>query len=733
MLALCLAAATSDPAEAQDPPDTVITAYDSLRVEVLRLRAAGVPLGRLPFSAQLLGFDALPAGGMLTVADALEEAVGVSTASQFGSESQPDVRFRGFQVGPVVGYPQSVSVFVDGVRVNEPDASQVNFDLIPLQAVERMELIRTPGGPFGRNTLAGAVNVVTRSGDPDADVQGAAELWGASFGTAQGQGWVGGGLGNGLHYLASGRYHQSDGWRDLSATDLRQLFVKVGRRTEGSDIWLSYTGARNRIEGPGSLPRSWLRGELPPELSETKDPRRLQFTGFEGDIYRPRMHFAVLNAEREIGESRALHVNGFFRSNNITQFNDNISEPNVRGETEIRSFGGSTQLVITPPSGVVWTAGIEFIRNGVGILIFEEPNAVFPDAGGLTEEVDSDEDNFAGFAHLWWPVTARAGVTASLRYDYVRIPFDDRLDPENSGTNTFNQLTGSIGGDFRVSDDATVFGSYGRGFRAPVILEISCADPEDPCPLPFELGADPPLDAVRTDTWQAGLRYSGPGASRLEVVGYWAEVYDDLFNVTVPPSTRGFFRNLDRTRRQGLELSAAVPVTPDLRIRAELGLARATFETHATLASALLDDDDDDELEENGSDEIEEGEGAVQVEPGDHFAMVPNVTGGAEVEYTAGAWTVALRGSYVGSQYFVGDEGNDEEFGRLDGYGVLDGRIERDFGGWRFFLRGQNLADAEHNTFGIISPNIRGPDDAPQPFLSPAHPRSVQAGVRYEF
>lgn len=83
------------------------------------------------------------------MADALQELVRVTTASQFGSDLQPEVRFRGFRVGPVVGYPQSVSVFVDGVRVNKPDASQVNFDLIPLHAVERIEVIRNPGAPSG--------------------------------------------------------------------------------------------------------------------------------------------------------------------------------------------------------------------------------------------------------------------------------------------------------------------------------------------------------------------------------------------------------------------------------------------------------------------------------------------------------------------------------------------------------------------------------------------------------
>ena len=53
---------------------------------------------------------------------------------------------------------------VDGVRVNEPAVEQVNFDLIPLDDIERVEVIRGPSALFGRNTLGGVLNTITRRG-----------------------------------------------------------------------------------------------------------------------------------------------------------------------------------------------------------------------------------------------------------------------------------------------------------------------------------------------------------------------------------------------------------------------------------------------------------------------------------------------------------------------------------------------------------------------------------------
>ena len=89
--------------------------------------------------------------------------------------------------------------------------------------------------------------------------------------------------------------------------------------------------------------------------------------------------------------------------------------------------------------------------------------------------------------------------------------------------------------------------------------------------------------------------------------------------------------------------------------------------------------------------------------------------------------------SYIGSQYLIGDEGNEAEFGKLGSYVVVNGTLERTLGRLALFVRGHNLLNSKHNTFGIISPNVRGPNEEPQPFLTPGLPFRVQAGIRYRF
>src|SRR5712664_1949735 len=67
----------------------------------------------------------------------------MTLSDEQGNSYQPDLSLRGFQATSVTGVPQGVSVFLDGVRVNEPTAEEINFDLLPLEDLERIEV--TPG------------------------------------------------------------------------------------------------------------------------------------------------------------------------------------------------------------------------------------------------------------------------------------------------------------------------------------------------------------------------------------------------------------------------------------------------------------------------------------------------------------------------------------------------------------------------------------------------------------
>ena len=124
---------------------------------------AGVGLGikpeRLPFTTQSGDSDALERAQSLDLTDYLNSSLGsVSINSAQNNPLQPDVQYRGFSASPLVGLPMGISVYQNGVRINEPLGDAVNWDLVPESAIHSLTLVGGANPLFGLNTLGGALN-----------------------------------------------------------------------------------------------------------------------------------------------------------------------------------------------------------------------------------------------------------------------------------------------------------------------------------------------------------------------------------------------------------------------------------------------------------------------------------------------------------------------------------------------------------------------------------------------
>src|SRR5206468_476275 len=101
------------------------------------------------------------------------------------------------------------------------------------------------------------------------------------------------------------------------------------------------------------------------------------------------------------------------------------------------------------------------------------------------------------------------GLTTTLaaRYDWIRVPLEDLVDPAQNGLNIYRRLSPRVGLAWSGWHGHELFASLSRGFRAPAVVEIGCADPAAACPLPFALGPDPALRPVVATTSELGWRY----------------------------------------------------------------------------------------------------------------------------------------------------------------------------------------------------------------------------------
>ena len=220
------------------------------------LPTLGIPKDQVPSNVQGGTSEQIKKQKALSIADFMNQNIGNLNINEIGTNPfQPDVNFRGFTASPLLGAPRGLSVFQDGVRINEPFGDVVNWDLIPQGAISSMNIISGSNPLYGLNTLGGALAIRTKSGRQHPGL--GAEVYGGSFGRKAAEVEYGGQKGVWDYYI-SGHLFEEDGWRDFSPSDVRQLFAKVGHETETTDFDLSLTYADNDLIGNELVPLSFF-------------------------------------------------------------------------------------------------------------------------------------------------------------------------------------------------------------------------------------------------------------------------------------------------------------------------------------------------------------------------------------------------------------------------------------------------------------------------------------------
>jgi outer membrane receptor protein involved in Fe transport len=188
--------------------------------------------------------------GALDLADFMNRRLnGVYLSEMQGNPFQPDVNFRGYTASPLLGTPEGISVYLDGVRQNQPFGDVVSWDLIPRNAISEIALVPGSDPLFGLNTLGGALTVQTKDGAANPGLDGT--LTYGSSGRKAVQAEYGGGKATGFNWFLAGNVFHESGWRFDSPSDVRQAFARLGWRRGRTDLALTMSYAYNTLIGNG--------------------------------------------------------------------------------------------------------------------------------------------------------------------------------------------------------------------------------------------------------------------------------------------------------------------------------------------------------------------------------------------------------------------------------------------------------------------------------------------------
>jgi outer membrane receptor protein involved in Fe transport len=232
---------------------TLALAPQASRIDVVAatpLPGTDLPLDQIPAPVQIVNARDLDQSGALDLSDLLNQRLsGVHINQNQENPYQPDVNYRGYTASPLLGTPEGISVYMDGVRQNQPFGDIVAWDLIPRIAISEVALMPGSNPLFGLNTLGGALSIETKDGHSAPGTM--LSINGGSFGRRAGEFEHGGSNSKGLSWYVAGNLFREDGWRQFSPSEVRQAFGKLGWQNAKTSLNLSFGYADNWLTGNG--------------------------------------------------------------------------------------------------------------------------------------------------------------------------------------------------------------------------------------------------------------------------------------------------------------------------------------------------------------------------------------------------------------------------------------------------------------------------------------------------
>jgi outer membrane receptor protein involved in Fe transport len=367
---------------------------------------------------------------------------------------QPDLNYRGYTASPLLGTPQGVSIYMDGVRLNQPFGDVVSWDLIPRIAIAEMAFMPGSNPLFGLNTLGGALSIHTKSGRTQPGT--ALQLSGGSFARKMADLEHGGAAANGFHWYLAGNLFFEDGWRESSPSNVRQLFTKFGRQREKTSINLSVSYANNTLNGNG--------------LGEQRDlARRYNSIFTKPDINTNRSPFLNFTVSHAASSRLTYSGNAYYRNIRSTAFNGDGNEDSLDqaiyqpSPADIRALTEAGYTGFPTGGASAANTPFPFWRCIAQVLQQDEPAEK---CNGMINRARTGQHNYGASGQVSW-FAGRNQLTAGTAFDRSTVDFQQTsqlgyLNPDRSVTGVDAFGDGVTGGEVDGEPYDTRVDLYGR-------------------------------------------------------------------------------------------------------------------------------------------------------------------------------------------------------------------------------------------------------------------------------
>ncbi|MFZ1984902.1 MAG: TonB-dependent receptor [Desulfatitalea sp.] len=562
-------------------------------------------------------------------------AAGLHVSDIAGNQRAYTVDVRGFGESA----PANLLVLVDGRRINQADLSGTDWALIPLERIERIEVLPGSRGSvlYGDNATGGVVNIITKEGHGlEAHVTAAY----GSYDTAKAATGLSGATGI-VSYDLTATYLDSDGYRDNSATEAKDAGVTF--KLDPSEI-VSFNFSGGYHEDDTRLPGSILQSQFDAGADR-------EDTFHPNDYADTEDYYGKAGVELFFLTNDAFRLDLGYRNRDVLQY-ASFSEGWFTGDTTMETYSAAPRLTFQENFGDLSNRvifGADFGRSTEDIT---NTSNFF---GTLTSgSFDFEKDNTGYYVQDDLGVTRHLTLSGGYRYDKADFSFSPG---EGEADETdFDEEASTFGINYTLGD-AKIYASYGKSFRYPLMDELFSF---------YTNTVNAELLPQTARNWEVGTAYNMTHHLRVDINLFNIRTEDEIF---YNPTTFAN-ENLDGiTRRDGFEVR--------LNYRRSGWTAGAGY----TYTDAEIDGGQYDNSQ---------------------IPNVPEHKATANLGYAFDMGLfLGLDGTYTGSRYLISDFNNVSV--KQEAYTLVNAKIKYDWRWLTFFADANNIFGKEYASYGGLT------------------------------
>ena len=597
------------------------------------------PIQDIPRNITIITREDIEQAPSNNIVDLLARESGVNLRSLFGTDKQAVVDIRGMGDTSV----SNVIVMVDGVKLNPPDLAGPDFSSIPLDQIERIEIVRGAGSViYGDGAVGGVINIITKRGEKEPEARVYTSY--GSFDTFDGRTSYRGRI-SGFSFNMNGDYYNSDGYRDNGYFQKKDIATKIGYDW-GDYITLTLAGSHHedRYGLPGPVSKedidskeSRILTDRPDDSGETTDRRMVGgveiLLGHWGNIT-ARRGYRFRDNSYTIGYSPLIP-----KDDQIDEIDEDTKSLTLDYNKDYRIFDLSHRF----------QCGIDQYETE---YVREEPSRDL--------RKNSEVENTGFFFNNHWSLTDDLLWQWGYRHNEYKGRF--RTDQRKwfggvkrwvNGNITKEKWTNNVydlGLVYTFRPETTFFSSYATSFRTPNVDELARADDD--------------LYPQKGSHMEIGGRSQLKDSIEFALTLFQIRIKDEIYYGEDPVTGLAANRNYhEKTIRRGVETDVKIYPTDSVYVWGNYSYTQARFEQRET---------------------------RVPLVP-EHMATI-----GMEWRIIE-SLLFSLTGTWVGSR-FDGNDENNNRYEKLDAYEVLDCKLTYKYNSLKIFAGVNNILDRLYAT-----------------------------------